>query len=418
MKTFTLDSSLKPVPIRNNELDALKKTFAQNWVTPMKEAAYPTCGYYDYLTVACQHHLPVVLNPNDIAYIIVCELATAIAKNPKPYASLFTTTPEKKQMIIVLTSDPTKINPQLVVDKLRTRVPTNTALFLPEFSTSTPMTTMAMNIAFCDMVSPFYNYGTCLCGIPSITIGGLKEDWELLRTNLSELSIIFQGSSLYKYLSRCMNLVCEILRHEDSKYFEKMAYFNRCGSGGEHEMAGWILQFLNRRDFTQPIQTNNITRHSSSMVYTNIETNRNFKLHAGIYYSTFREEVFSPVYNAWSEELLTKEQIKAEKDKIITSEDLVDAIAFALESSPVIARTSKINVQWTEEKDQNLESFTDMTAGEELEKQLKSKETPNDPVIFKIRTPAVHVDVTKSMNDAMTKWMKEHPGEDFIKPKQ
>ena len=154
------------------------------------------------------------------------------------------------------------------------------------------------------------------------------------------------------------------------------------------------------------------------MVYTNIETNRNFKLHAGIYYSTFKEEVFSPVYNAWSEELLTKEQIKAEKDKIITSEDLVDAIAFALESSPVIARTSKINVQWTEEKDQNLESFTDMTAGEELEKQLKSKETPNDPVIFKIRTPAVHVDVTKSMNDAMTKWMKEHPGEDFIKPKQ
>ena len=124
------------------------------------------------------------------------------------------------------------------------------------------------------------------------------------------------------------------------------------------------------------------------------------------------------MYNAWSEELLTKEQIKAEKDKIITSEDLVDAIAFALESSPVIARTSKINVQWTEEKDQNLESFTDMTAGEELEKQLKSKETPNDPVIFKIRTPAVHVDVTKSMNDAMTKWMKEHPGEDFIKPKQ
>ena len=122
------------------------------------------------------------------------------------------------------------------------------------------------------------------------------------------------------------------------------------------------------------------------MVYTNIETNRNFKLHAGIYYSTFKEEVFSPVYNAWSEELLTKEQKKAEKDKIITPKDLADAIELAVKQiqmtqEPVSdpnAPKKNLLVGWTQEIDQDMECFYSMDAEKELLKAL-NKEKKSSP---------------------------------------
>jgi len=74
-----------------------------------------------------------------------------------------------------------------LVEELRAHVPTDTTLFIPEFSTTTTASRHAMYASFCDLCSPYYNYGMLLCAFPSISIQGGKEDWERLEVRWTKL---------------------------------------------------------------------------------------------------------------------------------------------------------------------------------------------------------------------------------------
>ena len=312
MKTVTIDSSKKIEVVPVLELQHSEENLSKlKFLEPRPSFKPETLGYLNYLAYAWKYHYAVVLNPHDIWYMVLCELSLQIKKKPSRYSNLFTTTPDEKQLILVLTHSVESINPSAVISALKSRVPTSVDNFFPKFSTTTPMVEMAMNVAFCDMVSPYYNYGTFLCGIPRVEIGGTREDWINVEKNLFELHTIFDGS-LSDYLHRCWTLIGNILDAFDDevqsqKLFSKMVRVERCGSGGQKEMSGWILHFLNRKDYTRPLQMEGLHTHISSMDYKNMDTEREFKLSAGIFYSTNNNtDTLYPVYNAHRVEITGK----------------------------------------------------------------------------------------------------------------
>lgn len=276
-----------------DKLDLIK------WLTPPQTPnTIFHAGYYHYLSTAWKKHYSVFLKPDDIWNIILNELASEINKNSATYASLFTTTPEKKQTIIVLTGDVEYIDPFAVVDVLKNKVPSDVNAFFPEFSTTTISNKLANSIVFCDIVSPYYNYCTLLCGIPKIKILGEKEDWLTLVEKIQGLKNIFEKTPLVKYLEGCYTKAIElydaICGTNTIQFFKDIFKIFSCGSGSD-EVNGWILSFLMNNP--RRMDADDLPSHISSMHYKNLNTGREFDLYSGIFFSTLDGEFIIPDYH-------------------------------------------------------------------------------------------------------------------------
>lgn len=311
---------------------------------PIPENAVSTFGYFKYLERCWSNHYTAVLGPQDIWYTILCELAKQIKERPDDYSNLFTTTPGEKQEIVVPTFDVETINPDFVIAELCERVPTKVDDFLPHFSTETPVFKMSMHVAFCDMVSPYYNYSTLLCGIPNIILDGSFEDWDLMGQKLSVIKNLFKGR-LNDYLNRCQELVAKIMAAgfggtDTVNFFSKMFNIRRCGSGDD-EVRGWFLHFLNRKDFTQPMDMPELPPHTSELKYTNLDTGRKFSLFAGVIHARIDGGVLVPEYNAYSKEHVKdkpKKKQGLEMPEVVKNmtKDQVDSIILTNYSAKVV----------------------------------------------------------------------------------
>lgn len=312
MKTIILnDLTVKPLSdeFRTDQVSRLfgnwgHKRLARIDIPPETYTVHQ--GFLDYLSLAYRNHFCVVIKPDDIWFMVLAELSLVIAKAPGSYASLFTTTPDKRQTIRVPTNDPTQINPALVIEHLKDCVPCNVGLFLPEFTTTTPNSRLAMHVAFCDMASPFYNYSTYLCGIPRITFEGTEEDWAKVAQGFSKLSALFGSfdtspvSPLSIYLKRCYECVKSMIQAvlmEDTRYINRMVKVERCGSGSQFEMSGWILDLV--LSAKQKTQLEGLPSHIASMTYKNLDTGRTFKLFTGLTESCFDGGYLVPRYGRY-----------------------------------------------------------------------------------------------------------------------
>lgn len=269
------------------------------WLTPPRTGdTIFHGGYYHYLSIAWKKHYSIVLKPDDIWNIILSELAVEINKNSGNYANLFTKTPDSKQTITVLTGDVESIDPLSVVAALKNRVPSDVNAFLPTFSTTTDANILANSIVFCDMVSPYYNYCTKLCGIPNILILGEQEDWLMLAERINNLTTIFTTGTINKYLTNChviaTKLYYAICGTNSVEFFKNIFKIRFCGSGS-NEVNGWMLSFL----MNNPTRMgeDRLPSHISSMHYKNLDTDREFDLYSGIFYSTLDGEFLIPDYH-------------------------------------------------------------------------------------------------------------------------
>ena len=348
MKTIKIDNTL-PAPDKTRltfnkintigyrlELDK-SKTQTINFHGPEKDVVYHL-GYLQYLSVAWESHFAVVLRPNDIWQMILMELTSVIAKNPSEFEFLFTKTPGQKQEIIVLTNNVETIDPDLVIGILKTIVPSNIGLFLPDFSTTTKQSKLAMYVAFCDLVSPYYSYGTMLCGIPEICVEGTIDDWNLIASNLNEMTKLFKNKKIIRYLEQCHQTVEMLIKTltlpsvDSTSFFKKMVKLDPCGSGHQYKMNGWITSFLYIYDGSS-LQLEGLPPHVGKMDYKNVETRREFTLYSGLFYSVVEDNYLIPQYDSFY----------IEKIKTPTkSNDSLDAIKLTIVSEKLNPTAHKI----------------------------------------------------------------------------
>jgi hypothetical protein len=149
-------------------------------------------NYLTYLEKCWADHLGIVITPDIFWYTLLSEFATLVKGSPENYRSLFTDSPEKKD-IIVVSGSLTVMPLDALVKALKRQVPSDTSLFFPNLS-FTKNSGHAFLASFCDICSPYYNYMMYMCGFPYIDVKGSIEDWKLLKEHWDRLKGIVQGN--------------------------------------------------------------------------------------------------------------------------------------------------------------------------------------------------------------------------------
>ncbi len=244
-------------------------------------------NYMEYLTQCYAIHLGIEITPDTFWYQVLSEIAQQVKETPEIFRDLFTDSDEKKE-ITVQTNQIDHLPLEQIIEQLKKLVPMDTESFFPKFSTTSQECFFAYQAAFAEACSPFYSYSTCLCGYPKIRIRGGKEDYDSLKDHLSKISFIFRGrGEITNYISKvqnCLGAFRSAFQSGNIDYLSKILTTKSCGSGGEIECDGWWTKNMYVKDMSRQ-RPENFPSGISRVEYKNLETQRNFSLNVGLFYS-------------------------------------------------------------------------------------------------------------------------------------
>lgn len=249
-------------------------------------------NYIKYLEKCWGEHLGIVITPDIIWYILLCELTSIIKADPNQFRHLFSDSEEKKTIAIV-TGSRVEMPLDDLVRALKAQVPTNIEPFMPNFSTTTDAAKHAQFAAFCDMCSPYYDYIMLACGFPAIDVRGTEEDWLQMHACWCNLKEIFNECSSYfnqveETLTNCIE------RREDVSWWNDMFVMRRCGSGSQTEVSGWINSLF--QEVPRPAYTGNYNTNISVVDYLDLPTQKKYKMQDGLFYSKKEGDFLVPEF--------------------------------------------------------------------------------------------------------------------------
>lgn len=268
----------------------------------------------EYMEACWRDHLGVTITPDMFWYTLLCELTTIIKDDAEQYRYLFSTSNEKQE-IIVLTDDPVRMPLKDLLDVLKGCVPTDVDLFIPKFTTSTHRSEHAMSVAFCDMCSPYYEYRMLCCGIPAINVQGTVEDYYLLKSKWDELKKVFSSANLSSYFAQVSETLQSMLDNfSSSEFWQKMFHLERCGSGSDVELEGWITKFFKEIPSVRYIK--NYTSGVSVMNYENLSTKKKYKMQEGLFFSRMDGDFLVPQFGFTIHEVQPEHSIKWKEEYV------------------------------------------------------------------------------------------------------
>lgn len=202
-------------------------------------------NYLEYLEIAYALHRPVVITPDILWYQIVSEIAKAVKADPELHRMLYTYSEEKVD--IVVDADINNLAAALI-KAIRPHMPVNPDKFVVEFSTTSTLSHMANMTAFLESASPYYNYFMLACGIPSVRIDGVAEDWSLIQKSVKSLAYEFEcckspvADWLSESIAPTLYQIDEARKDPESagSFFKDMFHSVRCGSGSDRVIDGWF----------------------------------------------------------------------------------------------------------------------------------------------------------------------------------
>lgn len=295
------------------------------------EGEYSHKNYMEYLLAAWDSHWGIIVSPDIIWYTLQCELTSIVSTHVETYRSLFSDSPDKQEILVFspsLTVMPLDTLMQALVEK----IPSDVKAFLPEFSTSTQRSIFARYAAFCDMVSPYYNYGMFCCGFPAIDVRGDLTDWQRLHTSWQELGKLF--TSHQDYIARVDAVLEKIcLSLNDADFWRDMFALDQCGSGHQYTVSGWLASLYEQEpDLKFP---ENYPSHISEVNYKQLNTKKNYVMKQGLLYSRKENGFLLPDFGHIVYEKTDKPVTTNEKNELV------------IESEVITAKDRKLDEKWT-----------------------------------------------------------------------
>ena len=244
--------------------------------------------------------------------MVLNNLAYKVNKTPNVFRKYFTESDEKQE--IVVQQGGNKIDTELLIENVAWKIPTDIIMHcFPDYTTDTEKAKIANYTAFLDMVSPYYNYGMYLCGIPKIKVLGTLDDWNLFIAKCMKIAEIIPEFNTYLEVvrKRIVNI------YEDSCDYSEMFRLDECGSGSQVEVEGWIKElFIEQPPVNYP---ENFISCISKIDYHNYNDGKDYRLYAGLFTSTIDDGYLVPEFdNMYFQKINPTEAItkKAVDDKI------------------------------------------------------------------------------------------------------
>jgi hypothetical protein len=279
------------IPIQDLEIDDRPKIEHHN--------------YLEYLAVCWNTHYEVVVSPDFIWFPLLCEVAGIVKADPEQYRSLFSTS-DKKEEISIETPELVVMPVDLLFSELKRFVPTEADTFIPVFSESTEDYRLAAMTAFADMTSPYYNYSMYLCGLSAVHLEGTVEDWQKLKVHWGMIRHIIGERD--GYFAGVEGIIDQIINQFDSpspEFWNSMFRLERCGSGSQVEVEGWITEFFTSKP--RPAYTKNFSSNIAEITYKQIDTQKRYKMQRGLFESTVEGQMLRPSFGCTVEELKEEE---------------------------------------------------------------------------------------------------------------
>ena len=248
-------------------------------------------NYLDYLVMCWKQHYGVIISPTILWNMVLSNLAFEVNRVPDTYHKYFTESDEKQEIIVE--QGGYLIDPALLIKMLKGLIPNNNIdSFFPKFTTDSDLSVIANNIAFLDMVSPYYNYGMLLCGIPKVKVLGTVEDWDCIGAACVR---VWEAIPEFEtYLNTVLDRINEICHNNAD--FSNLFSLQRCGSGSQIEVSGWIIDFF----IEQPRvpYPENFVSCISKIDYKNYnEGGKEYRLYAGLFRSEVEDGYLVPEFS-------------------------------------------------------------------------------------------------------------------------
>lgn len=199
--TFSVEDvkiAKKPLP----EMDG--RNLALNWLEWSERDSYLGSSFADmtlvdggdnpFFSMVClayAHHRPIILTP-DAMWILICHGFSQYVNHEPDKFRDYLVSHQGKETLLIQTSPETTSEQK--VEKFASLIGKETKGDLAEvmtcnFSTTGMVERMVSQIVMMDAVKPYFDYIEFLigCGIPSVTLEGTPDDWQLLREKTRRL---------------------------------------------------------------------------------------------------------------------------------------------------------------------------------------------------------------------------------------
>lgn len=229
---------------------------------------YKQNGFVHTVLDAYNHHYHLVIRPDDVWISVITQLSFYINAHAKDLRKRFVQHIKKKELKIELppstidnidfsfmSSEMTKLLHENLVDKnLRDWI-------LPAFSTTTQSdTTVSAIIMMASMKTYFAFACETMCGIPSVTLDGTKQDWLEIQKRLEFLDGFGEPTRLWATMLRPVlsKFIAAFDGETDDVFWGHIASPVHFGSGSP-TIGGWITAFCaftEKGEFTGPAPEN------------------------------------------------------------------------------------------------------------------------------------------------------------------
>ncbi|KAH8795202.1 hypothetical protein DL96DRAFT_1648675 [Flagelloscypha sp. PMI_526] len=212
-------------------------------------------GLVNTLLLAYNQHHAVVIRPDDVWISILTQFSFFVNGNAENLRSYFVDHEGQEEIKVVVPHDRHSIDFGSVANVMTTKLgerlkdPSLLAWVRPDFTTTTDADVAVSSVLLMSSMKSYFTYTMyTLCGIPSVTLDGQKEDWEDLLARTDRL-LEFKNDELTAWhrlltpvLSRFVRAFDNPQEKSNIDFWQRVAQVESNGSGTRY-LSGWITAF-------------------------------------------------------------------------------------------------------------------------------------------------------------------------------
>jgi len=211
-------------------------------------------GFVRAVYDAYSHHHHLSIRPEDVWFSILTQLSFHINAHPEELRSSFVAHKDQEKLVVydvgtIETVDLGRLAVSLTHEMDKHLVDSDLHNWImPSFTTTTTTDTITAAIIMMGSMKKYFTYSMSLmCGIPSVTLLGEKEDWVNIRRRLDKLPQFGKEPKQFSLLlSPVLDYFIRSFENVDDpkvvEFWSKVAD-RRYGGSGSPSLSGWITAF-------------------------------------------------------------------------------------------------------------------------------------------------------------------------------
>ncbi|KAL6416122.1 hypothetical protein AUP68_00335 [Ilyonectria robusta] len=252
---------LTKISYQDSYLPVLHSSFADlgSSDSPSLGVVHYENGFVHTVLHAFQQDLHLELRPDDVWLAILSQFSFFVKRHGEELRSTFVA--HEGQMSLEVDMRPHSLNDvdiNLFVERMvglvksRLRDPAVASWLLPRFSTTTQTDATVAAMIFMGSMKQYFNYQMRVgCGFPSVTLHGTREDWELIRQSISQLTTLGDFQELRDWVICLDCVLAHMIAGFDNPDAEQVKDFwmraahagGQRASGGLVTLSGWLTAF-------------------------------------------------------------------------------------------------------------------------------------------------------------------------------